>query len=112
MRTKTLQRECILKRRKERQKGKHPSSQEKLKQHELWIDTIAQRRTRSSLHERRSEDRTESKRAGRGGRVAGESPASEEKEKQPTFDPRARRLGLGAKYVPHKRVVLEKVAKG
>ena len=42
----------------------------------------------------------------------GESPASEEKEKQPTFDPRARRLGLGAKYVPHKRVVLEKGAKG
>ena len=42
----------------------------------------------------------------------GESPASEEKEKQTTFDPRARRLGLGAKYVPHKRVVLEKGAKG
>ena len=28
-----------------------------------------------------------------------------EKPKQPVFDARARRFGLGAKYVPHKRVV-------
>lgn len=35
----------------------------------------------------------------------GESTGTEEKPKQPVFDARARRLGLGAKYVPHKRVV-------
>ncbi|KAK8823336.1 hypothetical protein WA577_002257 [Blastocystis sp. JDR] len=33
----------------------------------------------------------------------GESTGTEEKPKQPVFDARARRLGLGAKYVPHKR---------